>query len=194
MCTTATVVAVLGILAGFAVSAQLFDVFSYSSEQSDFRAQTFYDPSNVLKLTAPQGWVEDNRIMPFDLAIWEEQQAYYTGVMIYYKRESGGEKAVLENLQFHMQDIASKREHIQVLFAPKQERIDTRILTKAAICGKYAGREYAYLFTAIDFGKAEDAFAILIGTANLSDWEDAQGILEEIGNSCVPLEEKTDAR
>lgn len=157
--------------------------------------QYFSSADDLIELQFPAGWYENKTDNPYDLQCFSKDERMTTGVFLYKKEDLATDSTPQDLLQFHIDDLQSKRKHFRILEQEIVTHHDGKKLTAMVYSGDKSASKYYYRFTLIEFSESPGILLVVLQVAIPSYWDKHKPILEDITKSArIRLEELESAR
>lgn len=136
-----------------------------------------------LEIEFPKGWSENEKENPFDIQYFDNRQRMNTGVFLYKSEDLAADATPQGTLEFHINDLQSKREKFTILEPEQTESLEGKKLTTAIYSGERNASKNYYKFTLVEFDEDPDQYLVILQVALPSTWRTSKPTLEEITRS-----------
>lgn len=131
----------------------------------------------------PGDWAKTTNENPYNLQCFSGNEQMMTGVFVYEESEMMVPGDPKRQLDFHIDDIRSKRANVTPVENVMSTRGEETGQTTAVYSGEKDGETYYYRFTLIEFDHMPEIIAIVIQTTFPDQWKKTGPILEKITRS-----------
>ena len=168
------------LLASFLLLLSTFFVGCPASDSRESLVATFDIAGGEVSTTFPGDWYENPKTNPYDIHYFSSGQKMVTGLMIYDARNIASSSSAADYLNFHIDDLRSKRESFEVY--EKQRTITTphSRITRVVYSGERDMSKYYYPISLVEFNESDSCFLVSIQVAIPSRWEGDKLVLEDI--------------
>ena len=134
-------------------------------------------------------WTQDVESYAYDLLCHAETRNLAAGIFSYTRAGAAQAFNPAQALDFHVEDIAGKRENAQRLEEYTVREDDGHRYTTVLLSAESDGEKLAYYFTLIEFVGYSDAFAILVQAAPAEHFGECREEFDEIAASSALAEQ-----
>ncbi|NJN76743.1 MAG: hypothetical protein HC796_11970 [Synechococcaceae cyanobacterium RL_1_2] len=109
------------------------------------------------------------------------------GIFLYAKEDLAQEDGIQKLLDFHVEDLQSKRQNFKLM--EPQTTIETadKTITQVVYSGEKSGGAFYYQFAAIEFKDGNTTIPITLAVSFPSAWDNSKATLTKIHNSFTSL-------
>ncbi|MEM9246058.1 MAG: hypothetical protein AAGA67_10005 [Cyanobacteria bacterium P01_F01_bin.153] len=141
-----------------------------------------------LQISVPDGWLLNEDENPFDVQYIAPRQDMNTGVFVYKLEELDDSMTAQEVLNFHVEDLQSKRDNFTPIYLQKTETHQGKTITASAFSGEKDGQEDYYKFTLLEFSDNPNVLLILLQVSLPEVWGTSDPIFINIARSAKTLQ------
>lgn len=145
----------------------------------------------AISFTFGADWTQDAESYAYDLLCHCEARDLAAGVFSYTRVGAAQMFDPAQALDFHVEDIAGKREKARSLEGHTVREDDRHRYTTVLLAAESDGEELAYYFTLIEFTGYSDVFAVLVQASPAERFDECRGEFDEIAASSA-LMQKSD--
>lgn len=167
--------------------------FDPPGEKADSALQTVSTKSGRIEMDVPAGWFAKDQNVQFDLQVMSGSEQMNTGVFEYPATDMAKDADPHELLDFHVEDMRSKRENFEVYADEQVVELPDKKLTTVVYTGERGSGRYLYSFTLVEFESEASVYPVILQVSFPSEWSEDKPVLEEIVQS-IRVAEPTRAK
>lgn len=174
----------------FLSSAIIAGIVFFPTGEKEIHSQTMQSETfieNDLAFSFPNDWKLNEKENPFDLQCFSRSEELTTGVFVYEKIDFAENVSPEDVLALQIDDIQSLRKNFRFIEELKDSEIGDKRIKTVVYSGEKNGIKYYYVFSLVEF-KEFEKFAVIVQTCIPSNFEKYKSTLDEIVNSCAPLQ------
>lgn len=144
------------------------------------------EPGSV-KVDFPVTWVLNEEDNPYDLQYLAPDGDANMGIFLYGREDLAEEDGVQNLLNFHVEDLQSKRDNFTLVEPEITLDLEDKTITRVVYSGEKNGGKFYYQFSAIDFKDQNNQVPIVLAVSLPSKWTENKPVLEQIHRSFTNL-------
>jgi hypothetical protein len=140
-----------------------------------------------MSVSFPKDWKLNQETNPYDVQYLSPKGDTNMGIFLYAKEDLAEEDGIQKLLDFHVEDLKSKRQNFKLV--EPQTTIETadKTITQVVYSGEKNGGAFYYQFSAIEFKDSNNTIPITLAVSLPSAWDNSKATLAKIHNSFTSL-------